>query len=85
MKKIITLLAGACLLASASLLAQDATVRVHDAGTGQIIPAELYGQFSEHLGRCIYGGLWVGKDSSVPTDSASRAAACGSMLRPRAL
>ena len=31
-----------------------------------MIPAELYGQFSEHLGRCIYGGLWVGKDSSVP-------------------
>lgn len=31
-----------------------------------MIPAELYGQFSEHLGRCIYGSLWVGKDSSVP-------------------
>ena len=30
------------------------------------IPAEIYGQFSEHLGRCIYGGLWVGKDSKIP-------------------
>ncbi|MCR4859372.1 MAG: alpha-N-arabinofuranosidase, partial [Bacteroidales bacterium] len=66
MKRISTLLAGVCLLAATSLSAQDATVRVHDAGTGVTIPAEIYGQFSEHLGRCIYGGLWVGKDSSVP-------------------
>ncbi len=66
MKKMISVLAGVCLLATAQLSAQDATVRVHDAGTGEVIPAEIYGQFSEHLGRCIYGGLWVGKDSSVP-------------------
>ncbi|KRL46747.1 alpha-N-arabinofuranosidase [Levilactobacillus spicheri] len=26
----------------------------------------LQGQFSEHLGRGIYGGLWVGKDSEIP-------------------
>lgn len=26
----------------------------------------LQGQFSEHLGRGIYGGLWVGKDSNIP-------------------
>ena len=66
MKRLITFLAGGLLLAAASLSAQDATVRVHDAGTGVTIPAEIYGQFSEHLGRCIYGGLWVGKDSKVP-------------------
>ncbi len=60
------LIAGVCLLAPAVLSAQDATVKIHDAGTGETIPAEIYGQFSEHLGRCIYGGLWVGKDSSVP-------------------
>src|SRR4051794_35606729 len=27
---------------------------------------ELHGQFAEHLGSCIYGGLWVGKNSSIP-------------------
>lgn len=27
---------------------------------------EVYGNFSEHLGRCIYGGFWVGKDSEIP-------------------
>lgn len=60
------MLAGLGLLATTSLGAQDATVRIHDAGTGEIIPAAIYGQFSEHLGRCIYGGLWVGEDSDVP-------------------
>ncbi len=26
----------------------------------------IYGQFSEHLGRCIYGGIWVGENSTIP-------------------
>ncbi len=26
----------------------------------------LFGHFSEHLGRCIYGGLYVGEDSPIP-------------------
>ena len=67
MKKIHLTIAGAVMLiATNALSAQDATVRIHEQGTGITIPAEIYGQFSEHLGRCIYGGLWVGKDSSVP-------------------
>ncbi len=60
------LLAGLCLLAPLALDAQDAVVRIHDAGTGVTIPAEIYGQFSEHLGSCIYGGLWVGEESDIP-------------------
>jgi alpha-N-arabinofuranosidase len=31
-----------------------------------VIDANLYGQFSEHLGSCIYGGLWVGEGSPIP-------------------
>ncbi len=30
------------------------------------INKEIYGHFSEHLGRCIYGGIFVGKDSPIP-------------------
>lgn len=30
------------------------------------IPRDLYGHFAEHLGGCIYGGLWVGEDSEIP-------------------
>lgn len=31
-----------------------------------IIRPELHGHFAEHLGSCIYGGLWVGKESQIP-------------------
>ena len=30
------------------------------------INKDIYGHFSEHLGRCIYEGLFVGKDSKIP-------------------
>ncbi len=30
------------------------------------ISRHLYGHFSEHLGHCIYGGIWVGEDSPIP-------------------
>ena len=33
---------------------------------GKQISRDIYGHFSEHLGRCIYGGFWVGKDSKIP-------------------
>ena len=32
---------------------------------GHINP-EIYGHFSEHLGRCIYNGIYVGEGSSIP-------------------
>lgn len=31
-----------------------------------VVAPEIYGQFAEHLGRCIYGGIWVGEDSEIP-------------------
>ncbi|ASR56086.1 alpha-N-arabinofuranosidase [Cellulomonas sp. PSBB021] len=33
---------------------------------GPRISRHVYGHFAEHLGRCIYGGFWVGEDSDVP-------------------
>ena len=38
---------------------------------GHINP-ELYGNFSEHLGRCIYEGLYVGEDSDIPNTNGMR-------------
>jgi alpha-L-arabinofuranosidase len=29
-------------------------------------PDNIYGHFAEHLGRCIYDGIWVGEDSAIP-------------------
>ena len=36
-----------------------------DAGK-EIINRNIYGHFAEHLGRCIYEGIWVGQDSPIP-------------------
>ena len=30
------------------------------------INKNIYGHFSEHLGRCIYNGIYVGEDSNIP-------------------
>ena len=39
---------------------------VHQNTTLSHINKEIYGHFSEHLGRCIYDGFYVGKDSEIP-------------------
>ena len=38
---------------------------------GYISP-EIYGHFSEHLGRCIYEGLYVKEDSQIPNKNGMR-------------
>ena len=42
---------------------QDIEIRA-DQEIGRIRP-ELHGHFLEHLGSCIYGGLWVGTNSRI--------------------
>lgn len=36
------------------------------------ISEHIYGQFSEHLGTGVYGGLWVGDDSDIPNTDGLR-------------
>ena len=64
MKKILTTLFAALLCST--IFAQVKVVVHENAADQPVIPKEIYGQFAEHLGRCIYDGIWVGKDSSVP-------------------
>jgi alpha-N-arabinofuranosidase len=33
---------------------------------------DIYGNFSEHLGRCIYEGLYVGENSDIPNENGLR-------------
>lgn len=40
------------------------TIAVDQAGP--VINRDIFGQFAEHLGEGIYGGVWVGKDSPTP-------------------
>ncbi len=57
-------------LAAAGLRADPvpvtATLTVHADQSGPVINRNIYGQFAEHLGHCIYGGIWVGPDSPIP-------------------
>ncbi|MGD0582519.1 MAG: alpha-L-arabinofuranosidase C-terminal domain-containing protein [Bacteroidales bacterium] len=39
---------------------------------GPVISKDIYGHFSEHLGACIYGGIWVGRDSKIPNTDGIR-------------
>ena len=68
MKKI--LIAIVAMICSISYLnAQDskkAQLTVHVNEGEHTINKHIYGHFSEHLGRCIYGGIWVGENSEVP-------------------
>lgn len=36
------------------------------------ISEDIYGHFAEHLGRCIYEGIFVGKDSEIPNVNGMR-------------
>ena len=36
------------------------------------INRNIYGHFAEHLGRCIYEGIWVGENSSIPNTRGMR-------------
>ena len=53
----------------------DTSVKIRvdlDREIGQI-DRKVYGHFIEHLGRCIYGGIWVGPDSQIPNIDGFRA------------
>ncbi len=64
MKKLI--LTSALIIGSIALYAQEsASIKIYPNQGKEIIPKEIYGQFAEHLGSCIYGGLWVGEDSEI--------------------
>lgn len=42
-----------------------------DERIAQINP-NIYGHFAEHLGSCIYDGIWVGPESDIPNDNGIR-------------
>ena len=62
----------ATLFCASTAMAQDATVTIHATKGTQKIHKEIYGQFAEYLGTCIYGGLWVGPESNIPNTQGYR-------------
>ncbi|GAB3928012.1 alpha-N-arabinofuranosidase [Microlunatus endophyticus] len=53
-------------------MANDARIVIDLDVPGPVINRHLYGHFSEHLGRCIYGGFYVGEDSPIPNEGGIR-------------
>lgn len=57
------------LMTAAPVAAQQTSVRELTLDTeakGPTIDRDIFGQFAEHLGQGIYGGVWVGPDSKIP-------------------
>ena len=74
-KTLRTLALTSALLASGMAGAQDkvqasATLRADQPG--DTVSRYLFGQFAEHLGYGIYGGIWVGEDSKIPNTKGYR-------------
>ncbi|MGE5613073.1 MAG: alpha-N-arabinofuranosidase [Bacillota bacterium] len=51
---------------------KKAKIRVNTESGKHIINKNIYGHFAEHLGRCIYDGIFVGKNSPIPNQDGIR-------------
>jgi alpha-N-arabinofuranosidase len=67
-----SLLAATIALFATSAQAETLELTVQADQPGDTISRYLYGQFAEHLGRGIYEGIWVGKDSDIPNTNGFR-------------
>lgn len=47
-------------------------ITLNPARSQGTINRNIFGHFSEHLGRCIYQGMYVGEDSSIPNKNGMR-------------
>src|SRR5436190_24000198 len=58
LRRIVSIL-GCCALPVGAFAAAPIEVKLDAAKIGAPISPYIYGQFIEHLGRCIYGGIWA--------------------------
>jgi len=74
MKKIksVTIAIMCFCIGSLYLNAQENTITLQTDKAKDIISKDIYGQFAEHLGRCIYEGIWVGENSAIPNTKGYR-------------
>lgn len=61
----------------------SATATIDGRRDGGLIDRHIYGHFAEHLGRCIYDGLWVGPGSPIPNVDGVRIDAIEALRRIR--
>ena len=74
--KTIALAIAALILPAAGAAAQvapaTASLTIDTARPGPRIEPAIFGQFTEHLGRGIYEGVWVGENSPIPNTNGYR-------------
>ena len=54
------------------MASNEAVIRIHTDEHIATINPNIYGHFAEHLGTCIYEGIWVGEDSAIPNTNGIR-------------
>ena len=55
------------------------SIIVHADKPGSKIDKAIYGHFAEHLGHCIYGGIYVGEKSDIPNTKGFRLDVVGAL------
>ena len=62
--------AAAAAASAAQSPVPSAQIVLHADRPGPTYSRQIFGQFAEHLGHGIYGGIWVGQDSRSRTPTA---------------
>ena len=62
MKNLVSLFCFVCLFVGTHAQTNRIAIQTHDANI--TISKHIYGHFAEHLGRCIYGGFYVGENNT---------------------
>jgi alpha-N-arabinofuranosidase len=73
MKKVLFLSLIIALCSQTSFAQKETTVvTIKSTANAPTINKNIYGHFAEHLGRCIYGGFFVGDTSKIPNTAGVR-------------
>jgi alpha-N-arabinofuranosidase len=75
------MMAGLGLLAPRTSRAATARIEINPDEQIGVISPDIYGHFTEHLGGCIYDGIWVGEKSKIPNIGGIRKALVDNLKR----
>ena len=53
-------------------MAEKVLLKIFPEVKQNFVQRYLYGHFAEHLGRCVYGGIWVGPNSKIANEAGFR-------------
>jgi alpha-N-arabinofuranosidase len=72
MQRMLVLALLAAVPVGAASAADRVALSIDPSKAGARIDRNLFGQFAEHLGTGVYGGVWVGNDSRIPNTRGMR-------------